>query len=85
MLLYLFTLETSTVIKVFDNSFLQNLLYLLYMGTIVTKEIYSSFQMYMFCMSKKNCEGNIFILPGAILKAMCILKHYFHSTLLGIT
>ena len=55
------------------------------MGTIVKKEIYSSFQMYMFCMSKKNCEGNIFILPEAILKAMCILKHYFHSTLLGIT
>ena len=85
MSLCLFTLETPTVIKVFDNSFLQNLLYLLYMGTIVGKETYSFFQMYMFCMSKKNCEENIFILPGAILKAMCILKHYFHSTLLGMT
>ena len=41
---------------------------------MVRKEIYSPLQTYILCMSKTNSGRDIFILAGAMLKVMCILK-----------
>ena len=65
----------------FGKFFLQNLLLLFFMGTMVRKEIYSPFQMCILCMGKKSSERDILILAGAVLKFMYIfkLKHMIHN------
>ena len=55
----------------FDNFFLQNVLFLFFMGTVVRNENYSPYQIYILCMSS---ERDIFILAEVILKVMSTLK-----------
>ena len=44
------------------------------MGTVVRKEVYSPFQIYVLCVNEKKLEKDIFSFAGATLKVFCILN-----------
>ena len=57
--------------KVLDNFFLQNVLFLFFMDTIFRKEIYSPLQIYILCISI-NSESHTSILARAMLKELSL-------------